>query len=359
MTAIWHNKDGKWGLLGPVGFQDEAALHSLVEESPELLPLAGSPRLAMLGREVRLGSGSADLLAIESTGRPVVIEIKLKANPEARRAVVAQVLAYAAFLYQMSFDELESSILAPHLQQRGFQTIADALANLTQSEVDASDLRAGVEGYLSNGSFRLVVVLDEVPPELVRLVGYLEAIGQGITVDLVSISAYQVGSDRVVVPQRVEPERLPTIAKESVPIKKQEPISVPGVGEFFNAIDGAPLEHQAHLRKLTAWADELANRGLATVGTTHGVRRKTLWVRVKGTDAGMVTIVTDYGGSVWLWPTVITRCAPEFLPPLEARFGSPLPAIRPDGIDDALLATLTSAYEAAALGRTKPSGQAN
>jgi hypothetical protein len=33
-----------------------------------MLSLAGSPRLTVLGREVRLGAGYADLLAVESSG---------------------------------------------------------------------------------------------------------------------------------------------------------------------------------------------------------------------------------------------------------------------------------------------------
>ena len=59
-----------------------------------MVPLAGSPRLTVLGREVRLGTGSADLLAVESTGRLVIIEVKLAEDAESRRAVVAQVLSY-------------------------------------------------------------------------------------------------------------------------------------------------------------------------------------------------------------------------------------------------------------------------
>jgi hypothetical protein len=42
-------------------------------------------------------NGFADLIAIEPNGRISVIEIKLARNAEARRAVIAQVLAYAAY----------------------------------------------------------------------------------------------------------------------------------------------------------------------------------------------------------------------------------------------------------------------
>lgn len=63
-----------------------------------MLPLAGSPRLVVLGREVRCGTGWADLVAVEAdTGVPVVIEIKLASNTD-RRAVLTQVLGYAAYL---------------------------------------------------------------------------------------------------------------------------------------------------------------------------------------------------------------------------------------------------------------------
>ena len=98
MTAIWLNDKEAWRLVAPSGFPDEAALHTLVEQAPQILPLAGAPSLVVLGREVQLGSGSADLIAVEPSGRLVVIEVKLARNAEARRAIVAQVLTYAAFL---------------------------------------------------------------------------------------------------------------------------------------------------------------------------------------------------------------------------------------------------------------------
>ena len=84
-----------------------------------MLPLAGSPRLTVLGREVRLGVGSADLLAVESFGRLVIIEVKLAGNAESRRAVVAQVLSYAGYLQGLDPVQLEAGVLAPHLPPGG------------------------------------------------------------------------------------------------------------------------------------------------------------------------------------------------------------------------------------------------
>lgn len=57
MTAIWTNDGEGWMLLSPSGFPDEASLHSLIEQSPQLLPPAGSPRLTILAE--RSASGTA------------------------------------------------------------------------------------------------------------------------------------------------------------------------------------------------------------------------------------------------------------------------------------------------------------
>lgn len=133
MAAIWakSQEESEWELLTTQEFPDEAALHDLVEETPQLLPLAGNPQLVVVGREVRLGSGSADLLAIEPSGRPAVIEVKLARNAEARRAILAQALAYAAFLAGLSLAELEE-LVRGYLQQKEHDTIGAAVADATQ-----------------------------------------------------------------------------------------------------------------------------------------------------------------------------------------------------------------------------------
>lgn len=107
VSGIWTRNDEGWQLSRPEGFPDEATLHRLIEKTPEMLPLAGAPPLLVLGREVPLGSGYADLLGVEASGRPVIIEIKLAQNNEARRAVVAQILAYAANLHGTTREQLE------------------------------------------------------------------------------------------------------------------------------------------------------------------------------------------------------------------------------------------------------------
>ena len=65
--------------------------------------VGSTPSLTVLGREVHLGSGYADLLAIDPAGDLAIVELKLAANAESRRAIVSQVLSYAAFLDHMTY----------------------------------------------------------------------------------------------------------------------------------------------------------------------------------------------------------------------------------------------------------------
>jgi hypothetical protein len=206
MTAIWTNDGEGWALLSPAGFPDEASLHSLIEQSPQLLPLAGSPRLTVLGREVRLGSGSADLVAVEPNGRMAVIEVKLASNAEARRAVVAQVLTYAAYLHGLDRTELERTVLGGHLRRRGYDSLLAAVEGDDQERsLDTDAFDHGLAESLSEGRFRVVIVLDAAPAELVRLVGYLEAVTDKLLIDLVTVTAYDVNGARVLVPSASNP----------------------------------------------------------------------------------------------------------------------------------------------------------
>ena len=129
MTGIWTDTGDGWKLGSPRPYDDEATLHRLIADYPQLLPLAGSP-LRVLGSEVPLGPGIADILAVESSGRPTIIEVKLSRNREARREIVAQVLAYAAFL-------------------RGF----DVEGQDHEGAVDSDSFVASLQEYLDQGVF--------------------------------------------------------------------------------------------------------------------------------------------------------------------------------------------------------------
>lgn len=320
MSAIWANGDQGWQLVSPVGFSAEAALHDLVEHAPNVLPLAGIRQLTILGREVLLGGNYADLIAVEPSGRLAVIEIKLSSNAEARRAVVAQILTYAAFLRGMEPTYLEGVILQPHLQKLNHQTIAGVLQGDDQlGDFDAGTFDAGLRESLSAGAFRLVLVLDKAPDELVRLTGYLDAVADKLQIDLITVSAYQIGETQVVVPQRVDPERKAETKEMKVPLPGNAARYVEGSEEFETSIIQAPEAERARLHELLDWARKLEQHGLAQLVTTVGTANR--WVLnplVPGQGrTGMMSIWNEKGAYITFHSTVITRCAPGSLAAIE------------------------------------------
>jgi hypothetical protein len=254
MTAIWHRAEAGWGKLAPIPFDAEKTLHDLVEEAPQMLPLSGSPGLEIVGREVQLGGNYADLIAIEPAGRLAIIEIKLASNAEARRAVIAQVLTYAAFLDHMDVDTLEHRILAKHLEKRGFSTLAAAAANKGSDAYDQDTFLETLSQNLREGRFRLVLVLDSAPQELTRLVGYLEKRSNGLVIDLVTVSEYTVGNERVLVPQRIDPERRPADVPE---VQLGEVAATAGPDEFIATLTNLWAPARENAMHLVAWAQQL------------------------------------------------------------------------------------------------------
>ena len=349
-TAIWHRTGEAWSLLHPGGFPNESTLHTLVENAPQLLPLAGNPQLTIVGREVLLGANWADLIAVEPNGRLAIIEIKLAKNAEARRAVVAQILAYAAFLHGMDVDTLERQVLAKHLEDRTFPSLAAAASSAIQDgSFDPAAFAAGLALGLAEGRFRLVLVLDHVPDELVRLVGYLDSVADKLLVDLVTVSSYDVNGAEIVVPQRVEPERVtsPPALDSSARPTTASPVLHAGAGEFVASIDAAPVETRPALKRLVDWALSLEQQGLTTLHTVRGTSgRWTLVPRVPYEIVGFVTIWNDKGPALSLWRSVFERLAPNALPRVERAFGSSIgKGTWTRDVSDELLAALSAAYQ--------------
>jgi len=204
-----------------------------------MLPLAGSPRLTVRDREVQLGGGCADLIAVESTGRLVIIEVKLAGNAGSRRAVVAQVLSCAGYLQGRGPDQRENQILGPHLAAPG-SVLAAADADDEQHALDPEAFRQGLVRSLAEGSVRLVVLLDCAPDELVHVVGYLQSVTGKIDIDLVSVAACEVAGSQVLVPQRIEPARRVRESSDAQVNARQAGALHPGSEAFRAASRSCP-----------------------------------------------------------------------------------------------------------------------
>src|ERR1039458_3581139 len=122
----------------------------------------------------RLVSGYADLVLVDAYGQLCLVEVKKEGNPDTRR-VIAQLLDYAAALWQMSVDDFERAVLHPYLRAIGKQDallpdIASYMAeNLKErtGEIEGGEdedgpstiagFAANLEQTLAAGHFRLIV----------------------------------------------------------------------------------------------------------------------------------------------------------------------------------------------------------
>ncbi len=352
IPGIWTEGNEGWKLSRPEGFPDEKMLHGLIEATPDMLPLAGAPALVILGREVGLGPGSADLLAVEASGRPVIIELKLRKNAEARRAVVAQILAYAAYLHGMSRGQLEDR-LREGLQNAGHQTILDAVtASYQEGAFEQEGFEAELDRHLSEGRFRLVFVLDDVPQELMTLVAYLEHVTDDkLAIDLVAVGAFDVNGTSVMIPQRVTPERHEAVAEQTRRTERDrsQPARYPGADKFEELFEDAPEENRDTIESVLNWARDLERRSLARLLTSIGRSNKTLRPVVPGDGASLVTIWLDGNGVLFTCPqSVLERLAPDLIDKVPALSPNEDWTIPFSHITEEVLSVLTEAYEQAA-----------
>ena len=353
ISGVWTQNDEGWKLSRPEGFPDEATLHGLIEQTPEMLPLSGAPPVLILGREVPLGSGYADLVGVETSGRPVIIEVKLAQNNEARRAVVAQILAYAANLHGTTRAQLEERF-GESLKKRGHESLVDAVQSAQGDAFDADEFTAALDEHLREGRFRLVFVLDSVPTELMTLVAYLEHVTDKLVIDLVAVNSFDVGGTSVVLPQRVTPERHEvTVGKTRS--KEAGTIYHKGSETFEASIGEAAPEHREALRRLAHWACDLERRDLARLSTSEGVGRKRFVLRplLNDENRGLVTLYNEGGAEggayVQFWRSVFEKRAPAFIERIEELSGIRVGQGNwTQDISEELLNALTEAYAVAA-----------
>jgi hypothetical protein len=152
-------------------YANEDALQKLLEESPQLLPWSDASAVAV-ARELEVPlTGRADLVIVSTLGEITVVECKLRANPEIRRHIVGQLLAYASSISRMSYEALDLAFAA-RTGRPLIAMIGDIAAD-TGSDFDAEQFRAAVTSNLRAGRMGLLIAVDEITDELKGIVEFL------------------------------------------------------------------------------------------------------------------------------------------------------------------------------------------
>lgn len=199
---IRSNGKGKWKLAESVTLKAESELQRLLFESPQLINITeireGILPLVYAIREFGLpGSGKTDLIGFTSEGDIALIECKLARNPEVRRKVIGQILEYAAYLWQMDYDEFDQRI-----QGKTGKSLANLIEDIVGEDWDEETFRNGIIDCLRNGSFILVIVVDEINNELMRIINYVNECSESTSFSLhaLEINQFFVEKTNILVP---------------------------------------------------------------------------------------------------------------------------------------------------------------
>jgi hypothetical protein len=199
----------------------------------------------------------------------------LHTNSEIRRTIIGQLLAYAASLWGLSFDEFDE-----RWRRSGRPALLDDLAAAAEAQerpFDPTAVRAAVEENLRLGRYRLIVAVDDITPELQRIIEYLsEHTVADVGVIALELGYVADGDTQVLVPQSYGLEMARHKASARAAGRQWDEAS------FFTALREDPGEWAAPLgRTLFDWA---AERGLE------------VWYGKGATQATMAVGVADQTG---------------------------------------------------------------
>ena len=316
MKILSERPDGKLVLLDPEKFSLEVKLQELLEAHPSLVltDTVDDPdrRIWTIGWEVGVESGSIDLLLLDSAARIWVVETKLAGNPEIKKQVVGQVLGYASCAAEWTAEDLER-IGNDYLTRRradGPNHLMELLTEDLGDEEQARTLLEAAAEHAQLGDITALIVVDEIPKELRRLVEWVNA-----------HASFELLAMRVeVVPHEGSRLFIPTVVGASTrtrPSGGQRANRQWDEASFFAELERRKPDTVPAARQLFDWAQqqdrlEIRFGAGAETGAVTGA------VRFGGDDWVPVFTMSTNGqvGGTWVWRSS-HRHEPWWLPYIE------------------------------------------
>lgn len=179
LEGIIYSEDAEGRLVAmrPAAPSSEDDLQDLIARFPEIVTNEGNPLLLVM-REQGVPDGhetadrwSLDHLFVSRDAIPVLIEVKRATDSRIRREVIGQIMDYAANgVVYWPEGRLESSFFET-CRIRGTDPALTLLEFL--GDQDASSFWSQVQSNLTAGKIMLVIAADVIPPELARIVEFL------------------------------------------------------------------------------------------------------------------------------------------------------------------------------------------
>jgi hypothetical protein len=243
-------------------YDSEDLLQTLLARYPDLL--AGelidslAPRKWLLiGREAALASEengpnrwSVDHLFMDQDAVPTIVEVKRSSDTRIRREVVGQMLDYAAnAVVYWPIEKLQAQFEASCAAEN--QDPGLLLAEFLGSESDSDTFWQRAKTNLQAGRIRMLFVADSIPPELKRIVEFLNAQMDPAEILAIEIKQY-VGEGRKTLVPRVIGQTAGAEQKKSAGGREFRKWDEPSFFEDLETRRG-PAE-SAVARKLLEWA---------------------------------------------------------------------------------------------------------
>ena len=176
--------DGTLTRMMPGQPANESEIQKMIADHPEMVTGSGDS-LLLIQRECAIadktdGSSrwSLDHLFVNREARPVLVEVKQASNTQLRREVIGQLVEYAAnAVVYWTRDTIRASFLKTCADDE------DVAAETLRTFLEGGDDQAGVfdpdlfwnrvEANLRAGELTMVIVADQIPRELIRIVEFL------------------------------------------------------------------------------------------------------------------------------------------------------------------------------------------
>lgn len=294
--------DGDLHTMNEAPYEAETLLQRLLADYPDLLAgdqmRPNSPRRWLLiSREVSVPDSeserarwSVDHLFIDQDGIPTLVEVKRSSNTQVRREVVGQMLDYAANgTVYWSLEQITASFVS-RCESEGLDP-SDVIELFLDEggDLDEESFWQTVKTNLQAGRVRLVFVADAIPPELRRIIEFLN--DQMDPAEVVGVEVPQfVGDGRQALVPRVVGVTAESERRKSVSASKRRRWDEASFLEELSQATG-PAEVDA-FRQLRLWAKDRSLESRWGSGIKTGS-----WspkCELQGESVHLFTVYTDY-----------------------------------------------------------------
>jgi len=294
--------DGRLIEMNEERYGSEDILQTLLESHPDLLAGDQFPgdeprRWMLVKREAGIASEegggtrwSLDHLFLDQDGVPTLVEVKRSTDTRIRREVVGQLLEYAAnATAYWAFDDLQRSFEAT-CEKRGVAP-DEEVAVLLSGEPDLEGYWESVRANLRAGRVRLVFVSDEIPPELRRIVEFLNEQMPVTEVIALEVKQYVSATGQKTLAPRVIGQTSAARQAKRAYVRGD----VWNEEKFFATLEGqVPADEARVMREIYEWA----RTHLSSLHWGRGAIYGTVTPMLEGQDQSYPTFTLWTSGSI-------------------------------------------------------------